>query len=350
MFVQRVVAIALVFYFAVHGWASAQDHQGVRFVFQAAPESGTCANVEAVSDAIGAQLGYDPFSEDGDVALQIRVDGRPGRWLVRISLEQTRLGQSTVIGERILEVRSRSCESFLRDIALAASIAVEANVPAPRATSSEPVAVAPPLDDIPEEHDSSVEATPTSIAVAPSTHATVVQSPTDSTPNVETSDPSVLFGVRLGALGSWGLTPEITGGPWLATVVRWGFFSAELEGQFHAPHAIQRGSGSLEPLAAIGVFRACGSFAFVSACASVAAGALHVIGHGYMNDTVITAPMSSLGGSLSGHLVLVPSLAVLIRFEVHASLARTDFLVDGRSAWRTEPLWMALSLGFEWTP
>lgn len=300
------------------GRAHAQE-EGSRAALRLEVHAPACLSIESVREAVAARLGYDPFVADAEGALVVEAERRGTGWWVQLRLAR---GART-LGERELETASRACEPFLLDVALAASVALEAYV-----------------RDI--EPDEAPASSPASLP-----HPSEPPQPTPTLPSAP-PPPAVRLVLGGGLLGAWGTSPDLTGGLLLWGHARWTHVSLGLEARVDLPRSLPAGTGAIEAFVAFSTAAGCVHLAPAAACALAGGGVLRAEGLDLMDAARITAPYAVAGGSIQVRIELVPSLALLVRFDVLATLTRVVLRVDGAPAWSTEPLSLSLAVGIEW--
>lgn len=129
---------------------------------------------------------------------------------------------------------------------------------------------------------------------------------------------------------------------------RWTHVSLGLEARVDLPRSLPAGTGAIEAFVAFSTAAGCVHLAPAAACALAGGGVLRAEGLDLMDAARITAPYAVAGGSIQVRIELVPSLALLVRFDVLATLTRVVLRVDGAPAWSTEPLSLSLAVGIEW--
>ncbi len=221
--------------------AAASEH--VRLELTRGPGAEACPDGTALSDAVAARLGYEPFTADADLRLIVRFE-RDGTTL-RGSVE-IKDATGAVKGERSLTSRGADCEELAAATSLTVSILLDphAGLGPPRpAPIPEPPPTLPTLQVAPREPPAEVpEAKP---ATKTPIHLRVVADATGSIGLL----PAPSVGVLAGAGVAWGrlsLDVEVRGDA-LASKT---FGARDVSASFVA--------GGLTPCVRVGPARACG--------------------------------------------------------------------------------------------
>jgi len=92
-----------------------------RLTYEVLPGAEACPQERTVREQVGLRLGYDPFHEDGDGHVTVRLSPRPGGLHAAITTEQP--GEPAA--SRDLDSEGASCDELVRSLVLAVSLAID---------------------------------------------------------------------------------------------------------------------------------------------------------------------------------------------------------------------------------
>jgi hypothetical protein len=263
-----------------------------------------CPSAAVLRALVAERLGYDPFREDAQLAVEVSI-ARDGDRL-RAAIRLARDGEDA--GVRELDEPIGACAPLIASVVLAISIAIdpEAAMGAPRAE--------PPL---PQAND--------------------VEVPIEVVPPIR--GPSLRGIVWLGAAGAFGLTPGLAGGVRAGgeIVVDETFsIGAGVTGLFSGP--IAAGGAAIAGSIAAGELFACGWLAPLVVCAVIAGGASFGAGHGFEVDRQGDAAYAAIGARALVHQPIAGPLALRASIDLSAPLVRAGLVAGGERLWQTEPV------------
>lgn len=281
-----------------------------------------CPNRERLVRAVAARLGANPFTDEANEAVSVRVH-RAGDSL---SAQVVRSGPEGERGRRDLTSPTLDCTELFRALELAVAIAID-----PRAGLARPSAPSLP----PASPPSSPIQAPAESPLPPEAVQALPQTPTH-------------VHLGLGPSGSLGSGPTATLGLVLIAGLQHGSFELGLGGRVELPSQLGLSPGNIRTQAVVGNLSVCLAVLFLRACALGEAGALRVTSEGLTPAVQQTAVLAGLGGRVAAHFQPWEYLAVRPFLDVTATLARTSVRADGAVVWTTPPamgtLGVALSL------
>ncbi len=290
-----------------------------RLVYTRGPGAETCPDEGELRRAVAVRVGHDPFSASAPLTVAVEMVAVEGHLRGRIVIETGGIesGSQAIDEARRLGGDRADCEDLLNSIALAVSVALDADkvsvaavpeVPPPPAT-----AVAPPVPATPPE-------------VGPDT----VPEAKPAVPLVLGRAPRVSLWVAPGVRASFGAWSHVAVAPDLFVEARYRWLGFGVEGRYDLPVTVHvgsndqatvgRGTGSVVPCAHIRWFTACGvaTFGVTQARGAIPTG------------SALDAPYVALGGRVGADLALVPRFHLLGTVDLDGIL--TPFRIDGGSA------------------
>jgi hypothetical protein len=96
-------------------------HASVRAVLHFSADGASCGGSQAMTDAVRARLGYDPFVESAPLRVQVQVVRTRRRLSGTIRLARG----AEALGQRVLTGRVGACASLMDSLALAISLALD---------------------------------------------------------------------------------------------------------------------------------------------------------------------------------------------------------------------------------
>ncbi len=303
-----------------YGAAAAPPNLHVSLDYSADPGLG-CPSASDLSASIASQLGYEPFTADGEQRLRVEVtkvgDGAEARieWIDR---------QLNSEGERSLTSDSSDCAPLARSLAFAVAVQIQLH-----ASADEPPA--PPSPPPPPP--------PQSKAPVPSSKEPV--------PQPQSAPPRRLLLLGAGAMARHGVTPGVSPGLRVFGALSKDWWSFELSGHATLPARLQLEDGTGFDAYELGANLApCWRHLPVGVCAVGAISLLHVRGRGVDR---IRSPSALTGGAGARLQLLLPVLArfgVVVQAEALAVLAPQDVLVNQTKVWSTSPVAISAILDF----
>lgn len=311
---------------SVAGGARADGPARVRLAV-AFDEAAGCPPVAAFEAAIAARLGYDPRRETAELAAEVGI-ARVGRRLRGVI---ALYGPDGVpLGERRVEGRAGRCAALVETLALALSMALDADAASRRHAPRRPLDVA---------------------------GGSAVRSAIEPTPP-RTEEPNRAAPPRRGPAG----TREVDGGLRVAfseapsvslglvaglRFVRGRFVGGfELAGAWPASRAV--GGGRVRVSALQAAFVPCGRIGWFRLCAVVRAGLVFAAGQGLTPARRGVAPTGGLGARVSVQLPIGTRVAVALHAEMVTALLRTRLRVADAVTWRTPRVQAATGVALSW--
>jgi hypothetical protein len=290
--------------------------RSVRLDYSLAEGAAACPDAATVRSDVAGRLGVDPFSEDANATLVVRVSPSGDGFRAELTL----LEGTEPAGSRKLSGVRGDCTDLASALPFALSVAIEAFSAAHPAEPPPPPVPAPaPLPPPP----------------APA--------PPPPTPAVERASPWELVASASPGL-SLGEAPAPAFSAALGIGAQRGLFAAGLEGRFLAPASLAVGAGQVQTSSFSVEAALCLHYRFAMGCALGGGGALWSSAFGLPEARGITTPVGSLGGRAQLSFQLTSFAAVAVRGEVRGALVRTALQVGTTEVWRTPPVSGALSL------
>ena len=335
----RVAPASLAFFtwLALFPARAAADATEVRasLAYEVLPGADACPTERTLREQVALRLGYDPFHEDAQTHVRVRLAPRRGGLTAVISTEQP--GQKPA--SRTLESDGTECDELLRSVVLTVSLAIDPlsltraltrATPAPTVPPAEPaVPVAPPPSPPPEP----VPAPPTVVAPAKPT-----------SPKVPWT-----FEVSGRVRAGFGLLPgDGSVGPLVDLRVGKGSWAILAEGGVDVPTGsatnAKTGPGSIQASLTRGGLGACDLPAFLLLCARVDVGELDGTGQG---STTTTSTSLFLGAAVDGGIDvhLVGDVRALLLAELDVPLTRTTLSIKNGPLWESSTLAAFVSAG-----
>jgi hypothetical protein len=321
-----LAARALLAILALPSAAHAGDH--TRLLVTRDKSAAECPDERALRDAVGARLGYEPFTSDAP-SLVVVTFRREGATL--LATVQLHAAAGKVKGERTLSSARGDCEELASTTALTISILLD-----PRS------ALAPPN---PPEKATEPEPKSEPVADTPATPP-AIEHPPDPAPLPAAVPPEpVLFRLTAAGTGSIGIAPAPGVGFLVGAGVEYRRWSASAEFRADLPASRAIGAlsvrtafsgGSVVPCAYLGLGYACG-----------------VLSLGVIRGEVVGASPSSqstfqllLGPRVGLSIPLVRWLSLDGHVDASYAPTRTTLRVAENDVWATPHLSGLLGIGF----
>lgn len=284
------------------------------------PGAENCPGEDALLRAVNARLGYDAFREPFEISIEVSIATSEAGLRGRVEVSDM---ASQPQGRRQISSPTTDCVELAASLELAISIAID---PLFLTRSAEPPAPTPAPASAP----------------APATVPEPATAPLPAPAPLTLSPP--VFQVKLGVLGSLGAAPTLTGGAFVGARLKWPRFSVEVEGRADLVASFSMQNGTLGTSLLVGSFLPCGHLGSVGLCALVTGGALRSSSSGNLIPEQKTAPHLAAGARVFFEHPVVQHLSVAIHAELSAPLIRANLWIDGRQAWSSPPIAVALGL------
>ena len=306
-----------------------------RLVYARTQSAADCPDEAALSAAVAARLGYEPFSPWGDQTILATITRNGGVLLGRAELiDHDGIAQ----GSREVRLSKPACDELILALALAISITldplhVEAPLPAP-------APVPPPLVDATER------------VVPPSEPATAPSPPValpDRTPtrSHEALPAPVTWHVAGAAIGALNVGPQFVMGGRLGVTARRGGWSLGIEAWGTLPSTqatSQAGEVRVRLMAA--ALTPCRHLAGgFSLCGLGSLGALRAEGRGVEAPRAENVLHATVGGRGSFVWPLGSAFELLAHAELAATLNRPRFQLNDAEVWRPGPVLAVVGIG-----
>jgi hypothetical protein len=325
----------------VVGWPSPAraDTREVRarLSYEVMPGAEACRGERSVHEQVALRLGYDPFHDDAEEHVKVRLSPRPGGLRAVITTEQP--GEAPALRE--LDSDGAGCDELLQSVVLTVSLAIDPT----SLTRAPPTPEPPSLPVTPPEAEVRLEPSPA--PVPPSAPRSEGAAPPRNPWNVELSaavragyallpgggSVGPLVDLRVGK-GGWALLAEA--GADLPT------------GSANNPN----GKGSVTASLLRGGLGACAVRAWFIACAQLDAGELEGTGQGSATVTGLTGSSVFLDAAAAAgvDLTITSALRLEILADLVVPITRTTLgfgVLNGMEvpAWRSPELAGLLTAG-----
>jgi hypothetical protein len=311
------VAIASTFLVATIA-SEAGAATAARLVYTRAPDASSCPDEEALRKAVASRVGYDPFVAIARTTVVAEIARSNGVYVGHVLLIDDR---GVTRGRRDLSSNAASCETIFETVALAISIAIDAEeapeAPAPSAPSpASPPAPAPTPAPVPEPAP----------ALAPSPSP-----PNDFRP---ARTPSTAIALSLYALFALGIAPAPGPGAALGLQVRRDQLSLGVDGRALLPSSSDTTGASLVAGGAFGCFHVDPA----QFCAVAVVGSFEAKGVSIASPRSASALFAATGARVLFTLSIARSVALRFGAEGLANLHRATLLIDGTDVWTAPPV------------
>lgn len=355
---QLVLAVWILASWASPGHAQSADSRVRVRLSYAAPEG--CPTAVAFRDRVAARLGYFPFDDSAESAIDLEITESDGTYSARLALRGATRGRRR-IGP------SRSCSSLVNTAVVTVTIMVDplavARAPAaPEAdegASEEPAPAASAPAPEPTEPAAAPPAS-TEASIQPSTQAAPAPPPPApaaiAPARVSSSAPDEparsrvepLVGIELGGALGYAPAPSLLAalqvGLSVDSVVR-----VEVGARMRHTLVEQSVAAASVRLASwAGSLAACGQLGFVILCADFELGAYAAESSAF--DVIGSALHVAAGGRAGVEARLAPGVGLRAMLGCWAPLTRVHLRLDGQTAWGTSPVAGELSAGVVFFP
>ena len=289
--------------------------------------AGGCPGRGALTRGVKGLLGYDPFVEDGQGRVLVRLSAQGLRHVatLRVSSPEGEFG-----GERRVEARVRACDEMIDAIALTVSLALDPEaverVKRPRRSSAWTERRRPRRG---------------SVSSPPSTRAAPPEAEAEGAP----LEPWWL-GVSGGLSG--GATPALA--PRVGASARyaqpWWSMGAELHVDIPLQHEVVDGAISGQCLTL--TLSACLRWRWLSGCLLARGGVLMLSGHDYPDAQRAVAPYGAGGARLGFETPLNEGLSLALNADVEFPFWEIRARVGQRVPWSVSAVVGAATLGLKW--
>ncbi len=322
---RRGLAVAMAsFILAASSARAAGAAKSATLVYVRGPGASSCPGESELRQAIAARVGYDPFLPAAPLTILVEVTAEGGALRGRIVLGTGGIekGAQTIDGARRPN-DTASCEDLVASIALAVSVALDADGTAAAAAPAKPPEVLPK----PPEEAAAPVPTPASPLESRLVAAPVAVAPASSRGRIALW---VALGPRF-SLGDW---PVLAVAPDLFAELRSGRLGLGIEGRYDATlspvtvgageqASVQKWTGSIVPCAHIDWFVPCAVATF---------GETRAQGDNVAGATTATSPYVAMGGRLGVDVKLVTRFHLLGTLDVVGVATPTRIQVGSNTA------------------
>jgi len=278
---------------------------GFRLSLESPPALSDCLGQISLRNAVAARLGYNPFVDDGQTVIVVRVAEERGV-LRAIVQSQDKLG--SVVGERAIVSETRDCRELESAVALALAMAIDplapVDIPAPAPSTPSPPA-------------------------PPEKRPVVARAPL-----IEPTEP-VIIEASTGLFAIFGAAPKATAGLQVQVTLRRGWWSVAVGGRADWPQTITVGEGRVAASLLAGMASACGHYRDAAACGVIVAGAVRAEGKDLENARLAVPPYCGVGLRASWDIRLSEMVSIRPTATVLATVASATLQVSGRDIWRS---------------
>ena len=288
-----------------------------KLAYSRAPGAEGCPDEAWLHDAIGARLGYAPFTDGAARTVVVKIT-RAGKGLQATIELLDSSGRSQ--GSRTVDSQSRDCTELASSIALDVSMAIDP-VHATRAPESapqpKPAPPPPPLS-------------PPVLLSPPAPEAP----PPPATPR----EPIKML-IAAGPVVAIGTAPGVSLGAALQIGVRWKGISAAVEGRADLPASASARNGARVQSSLIAVsLLPCFHVGVVHGCAVGTLGSLSATATDIARSNREQTLFAAAGVRGGVEWWFAANLGVQAHADVLAPITRTTLQIDGRDAWTTSPV------------
>jgi hypothetical protein len=277
------------------------------------PGAEACPDERWIRQAVSARLGADPFVEAGEVRIEARIS-KAARGLIGTIAVTDNAGAR--LGRRELASATGDCLELASAMELAMAIAVDPQYltrppPAEPAPVVAPAPVPPPPASVP---------------------APVPQPP----PVVPSS--SVGLQLHAGALGAFGLSPNVVPAAVLGASLRWSRLSVGIEARADLASTVSFGPGRVTSSVLLGSIVPCALIGRFAVCGLISAGAIQFTGEIVPPTRRESSPLVLAGLRGRAELPLTATLSLQPFVDVQAVLIRTTVVSGDQPVWVTSPV------------
>lgn len=296
--------------------ASAEP-RSVSFTYAVPAGLERCPDEVWIRHAVAARLGFDPFSADADLRIDVAVT-RAEKGLAAEIQVFDREGKR--VGRRAFTSAAGDCPELASAVELAMALVVDPQyltrpspAPAPE-PAPEPKPEPPPAPVVPP------------------------------TPPPAAASALPEFHLHAGGFGSVGVSPQVAPGAVLGARVQWTHVSLGLDVRADLASTATFGAGRVTSAVLLGSFVPCAVLGGFSACALVSAGAIQVTGEFGGTPTRSSSPLVLVGARARYDVHVWKQLFVAPFLDVQAVVTRTTVLSGADPVWVTSPVTGALGL------
>ena len=287
-----------------------------KLAYSRAPGAEVCPDEAWLHDAIGARLGYAPFTDGAARTVVVKI-ARAGKGLQATIELLDSSGRSQ--GSRTVDSQSSDCTELASSIALDVSMAIDP-VHATRAPESAPQ----PKPDPPPRLSPPVLLSP--------------PAPKEPPPPATSREPIKML-IAAGPVVAIGTAPGVSLGAALQIGVRWKGFSAAVEGRADLPASASAGNGARVQSSLIAVsLLPCFHMGVVHGCAVGTLGSLSATATDIARSNREQTLFAAAGVRGGVEWWFAANLGVQAHADVLAPITRTTLQIDGRDAWTTSPV------------
>jgi len=311
-----------------------------RLVYARAPSAVECPDEPALTAAVAARLGYDPFSPWGDQTILATVSRAKVGFVAQAQLiDHDGIAQGT----REVKAPAADCSELILSLALAISITLDPlHVDSPTAPEPEPEKNPPA--------DTAVASAGDADAIAPVAEPATVLAARfkDAAPARSSREPvDLVWRAQVSGFGALALARDESFGGRLGLETGRGRWSLALEGWAALPATSRvQGVGAIESsLLAAALVPCFNVFRYARLCALGSLGSLST------RSRDVGAPRServlhaTVGGRASAAWPIGNRLELLAMLDLAAVLNRPQFQIDGEEVWRPSRVMTVLGLG-----
>jgi hypothetical protein len=322
------------------------------------PRAHSCADTNAITEAVSARLGYSPFALVSERVIDVRVSRDEGVWWAHLELFEA----GELRGQRTLRSDDPGCDALMDALVLTLSIAIDPM----RALLGEPAPVPTPAADDPiEPGDPQGSPSPSrdedEDEDEPAPSAERVEARTR--PRALVDDYAFLLPeISGGVFGGVGATPGAFLGVSVGAAVRSGPLSFHLEARADPPSTtpLPEGGavgGALLSAAFLPCYRLyAGDFvrgnhpAWVSGCGVAHGGVLFASSSGLVAPELAVSPWASFGGRVALDASVNPRAAIRLSAEMSVPVTHVRLVdsVSGDVLWSSPWVTGALALHLVW--
>lgn len=282
-----------------------------------------CPNAETLRSAVAARLGRDPWDQAAACTIIVAIAREGAGLRARVEL---RAGNGRVTGLREMTSVGQDCIELAAAVQLAISLAID---PLSFTRPAKAASLGASAQTIPGAAADRVEARRAEKPAPPA----VAKTPAEQ-------DPGLRVEISLGGLAALGSAPSVAGGFALQGRLRWGKWSAALEGRIDLPayQEIPGGEVSSSLLMAGGL--GCLHVRSFFGCGLAYVGALRAAGHDVPLPRRTTLLYAAAGARLGFEIPLYSVLSLRLSGDLLATLTRITLRESGGPAeyWTTPPL------------
>ncbi len=281
-----------------------------------------CPDSSELSDAVAADLGYDPFQTEAGETLRVRIARAAGELTATIELLDA---EGAVTGRRELSSPGKDCRELAATLALAVSIAIDPVHSTKKPEPKPEPAPAPPPKPAPP---------PPAPAPIPKVE-----------PAPEPASTPLHLRIAGGAHLAVGTAPAQALGFWAYAGARWPKLSLGLEGRADLAAEKSEPDGSVSASLLLGSLLPCVHLGVGFACAVGSLGVLQGSGEDVSQPAKATTLFGAAGARGGVDIPVSDAVGIVVQADVRANLARTTLRLNDREVWSSPPLSGDLGVG-----